>query len=225
MSKEPSAATQCETAYAPVRPGPGRPRKGHQQARNRTVLSAAFDLFLEKGFDQTTLADILAAAGIAKRTLLQQYGSKADILRAATEQAVADWIIPADVLRGLETDDREETLQIVAERIAENASSPLGLRLMRMTNAEASRHPDIGASTLQAGTQPSLEYLSDLFRRRFSDGGEFADAENFARSLLSMIVAPARLQAWGAPVPHDSARAHARHCVNLFLHGMLSQPR
>lgn len=53
------------------------PLGGRPNATTRGHLSSvAIDLFLERGFDETSVDDIAAAAGIARRTLFRYYPSK-----------------------------------------------------------------------------------------------------------------------------------------------------
>jgi len=63
-----------------------RDRQG-EHAR-RLIVSAAIDLFLEKGYVATTMDDIAAAAAVARRTLYNQFGSKAALLIAAINDRV-----------------------------------------------------------------------------------------------------------------------------------------
>jgi TetR/AcrR family transcriptional regulator, regulator of mycofactocin system len=60
---------------ASTRP-PGRPRVSSRQA----VEAAAVELFLARGFDQTTVDDIAAAAGIGRSTFFRYFPTKADVL-------------------------------------------------------------------------------------------------------------------------------------------------
>ena len=46
---------------------------------------AAMELFLERGFDQTTVADIAERAGLTKRTFFRHYADKRDVLFAGME--------------------------------------------------------------------------------------------------------------------------------------------
>jgi mycofactocin system transcriptional regulator len=57
------------------------PRPGRPPATTHAVLEAvAFELFATRGFDETTIDDIAAAAGIARRTFFRYYPSKTDLV-------------------------------------------------------------------------------------------------------------------------------------------------
>lgn len=53
-----------------------------EQTRER-LLSAAADVFAERGYDGTRVADIAAAAGVSNGALYAHFGSKAELLVAA----------------------------------------------------------------------------------------------------------------------------------------------
>jgi hypothetical protein len=44
------------------------------------IWAVAIDLFAEKGFDETTLDDIVAAAGTSRRTFFRHFESKRDLI-------------------------------------------------------------------------------------------------------------------------------------------------
>jgi TetR/AcrR family transcriptional regulator, mexJK operon transcriptional repressor len=200
------------------RRGPGRPSLSNEQ-----LLDRALDLFLENGFDGTSIDSIAATAGMAKRTIYTRYGDKTRLFQAALGRAIEDWLVPIDLLRAQETDDFEETLQRIGAILVDNVLNPEGLRLLRLTNAESVRMPEIAADNVRRSTTPTLEYLADLFRRRLArKPGDFAEAESAAGAFLNIVVGgPASSAAWGMRIDPGEVERHTRYSVHLFLHGLL----
>lgn len=65
--------------------GTGRPR-----ASSREILAeAACELFLEQGYDGTSVADITSRAGVSRSSFFNYFGSKSDILWAALDERIA----------------------------------------------------------------------------------------------------------------------------------------
>jgi AcrR family transcriptional regulator len=58
---------------------PGLRERKKQETRD-TIARVALQLFVERGYEQTTLADIAEAANVSKRTIFAYYESKEDIL-------------------------------------------------------------------------------------------------------------------------------------------------
>jgi AcrR family transcriptional regulator len=76
-----------------------RKKRETREALTRTAL----ELFAERGYDETTLAEIAEAAGISTRTIFAYFPSKEDILFATT-QAMCDALTRALVERPAGTD-------------------------------------------------------------------------------------------------------------------------
>src|SRR5215216_1953184 len=69
---------------------------------HRSLQQAALELFRERGYDQTTAAEIAARAGVTERTFFRHFADKRDILfdreasvQAALTEAIAS--APADL--------------------------------------------------------------------------------------------------------------------------------
>ena len=208
-----------------TRPGPGRPTREQARLRNLELLDRALELFAEYGFERTTMEGIAASVGMAKRTVYAQYGDKLNLFKAALQRAINAWIIPVAVLREAETDDIEETLMNIGNILVDNILTPEGLRLLRITNTESSRLPEISNYTYEQGTGPTLAFLAEMFSRRIPHtGGRLVDENAAALAFLYLIVGgPANQMVWGVPMSDDQITRHTRYCVKLFLYGVLSE--
>jgi TetR/AcrR family transcriptional repressor of mexJK operon len=203
-----------EVSDPPVRRRPGRP-----SLSNEELLDRALDLFLEKGFDGTSIDAITATAGMAKRTVYARYGDKTRLFKAALSRAIDEWLVPVDRLRALEDDDLEGTLVRVGDILIANVLSPAGLRLLRLTNAESVRMPEISTENVRLGTEPTLLYLAELLERRL--GIAKSQALEAGQAFLNLIVAgPANSAAWGLELDMDAVARRTRFGVGLFLHGL-----
>jgi TetR/AcrR family transcriptional regulator, mexJK operon transcriptional repressor len=202
--------------------GRGRPRRGEADRLNEDLLTHALDHFLEKGFAGTTLNAITASLGMSKQTVYARYGDKLTLFRAALERAIDEWLVPLRNLHELEGDDVEESLVAVARAIENTLVSPTGVKLIRITNSESYRMPEIGEYTYRRGLQQIGVYLADFFRRRvFADGREVPDLDDLATTFLNLLSGPARLNAWGLKSEPIDVETFVRRRVQLFLHGIL----
>ena len=73
-----------ETAAA-ARPYRMVARSEAAAATHRRIIDAAFDLYSEQDFDQVSLDDVAARAGVTVRTVLRRFGSKEALLDAVAE--------------------------------------------------------------------------------------------------------------------------------------------
>jgi len=71
-------------------------RSEHAEATRRRVLNAAVRLFVEHGYHSTTIESIATAADVSVETIYKRFGSKAGMLKAARDAAVADAPEPAE---------------------------------------------------------------------------------------------------------------------------------
>lgn len=71
-------------------------RSEHAEATRRRVLEAAVRLFTEHGYHSTRIESIATAADVSVETIYKRFGSKAGMLKAARDAAVADAPEPAE---------------------------------------------------------------------------------------------------------------------------------
>ncbi len=215
-------ATNIVAKKQPAKPRQRRPRR--PSLSNEAFLDKALDLFLEQGFERTSIDAITAAAGIAKRTVYSRYGDKESLFKAALQRAIEEWIVPVERLRQAERDSLEKSLLSIAQILVDNILTPAGLRLMRLTNAVSGQMPEIGAFNVRQGTEPTIAYLADLFRRHLGKkDGSYPEAEDAAEAFLYLVVGgPANAAAWGVVTDKVTVDQRTRYSVRLLLHGLMA---
>lgn len=156
------ARSKGPSARAPSN-GPG-PREQSKLRTRETLRTAAKELFEERGYDDVTVAEVAARAGVSAKTLFQHFRSKEDLLISELDE------IHADLVRTLRQRDRSK--------------SPLDAVTQWLLDWEAQRPSDVYDRFLRMiGTGPSVESM----RRRLYDEWEnaivtlLADEANEAR--------------------------------------------
>ena len=59
----------------------------------REVVAVATRLFLEKGFDDTSMEEVAGALGVSKPTIYDDFGSKQSLLEAVVDGAIKGYDI------------------------------------------------------------------------------------------------------------------------------------
>ncbi len=139
---------------------PKVPRGGSREA----IVEAATRLFLERGFGSVSMDELAEAAGVARRTLYNQFTSKEEIFREMLLRVsgqLEDAFPP-----GIETQgDVEEVLRLVARMILELHTHPEYLGFLRMVVADSRQFPWIAeefAAVMDPQTERLARYLAHL---------------------------------------------------------------
>ncbi len=65
-------------------------RELKKQRTRRAIASAALRLFTERGYEETTISDIAAAADVSPRTFFSYFPSKEDVVFAEMDERIAE---------------------------------------------------------------------------------------------------------------------------------------
>ena len=176
-------------ATSTVRHGAGRPTTEQAEARHGELLDAALDLFLEHGFELTTIEMIAAHINMTKRTVYARYPDKASLFGAAVQRAIERQIVPQNVLESFDKGDLTETLASIARLRIGQVMTPNGLRLQRIINTESYRFPQIFTANLEQSARPVIEFVAGLLDRAIA-AGQIAPTDSglAASAFMSMVV-------------------------------------
>src|SRR5271156_559473 len=113
------------------------PRNGAEV--HRYLQQAALELFLERGYDQTTAAEIAARAGVTERTFFRHFADKREVLFAGSDDLCA-----VLVEKILQAPNVVEPLQVVTGVLAEFKWESLGSRdFQRQRHAVIAANPEL----------------------------------------------------------------------------------
>ncbi|MFT4156601.1 MAG: TetR/AcrR family transcriptional regulator [Microbacterium sp.] len=101
---------------------------GRPKASSREILAeAACELFLERGYDATSIADITQRAGVSRSSFFNYFDSKSDVLWSGLDARITQG---ADALVALGQDGDAEAVRLILCRIVHDfAPDPLALAL------------------------------------------------------------------------------------------------
>ncbi|WP_026931052.1 TetR/AcrR family transcriptional regulator [Glycomyces tenuis] len=162
----------------------------HRQvaATNRAaILDAAAGLFLEAGYDRTSLARVAQTAGVSKATLFKQFPTKAELFEATVLAA-------GDTAEGALVDpppgDFHAGLVALGLAYAKLLSRPRMADLIRAVIAESPRFPELRERTFDFGTLPVLAALRRYFQAANAAGtADVDDPDTASAQFLGMIAA------------------------------------
>lgn len=200
---------------------PVKPTRGEK--RRRRLIAAARAVFVERGFEGTTLDHVIAVAGGSRSTLYQQFGDKEGLFAAIIGEICDDISIP--LTGGPEGDpDPGTVLQAFALRFMKRLMEPESLALYRLVIAESRRLPGLGSQVFAAGPERGARALADYLRAQSRAGRmRLRDPDLSVRIFLEMIKGDLHTRALFRAGPPPSAReieATVRAAVGIFLRGL-----
>ena len=201
----------------------GRPSTSKALKRQEELLDRALDLFLENGFERTTMDSIAASVGMTKRTIYSRYEDKSAFFRATVMQAIERIITSqAKRLLQLETGSLEDTLVAVARMRIHQVMTPEGMRLQRIINAEAYRFPEIFRMAQRHIAMPVVDFLADVLERYAAAGIlHVTRPQMTAAAFMNMVAGAAVRQiGLGGQMEESEIEDRIEFSVALFLDGV-----
>jgi AcrR family transcriptional regulator len=123
------------------------------------ILEAAYAVFAERGYAGATSLAIATRARVSKRSLYEQFGSKAGLVAGLIERRTAEVTGPMNrpvpsTLAGLEAALRE-----IGAVILETLTRPSTMTIWRLVMLEAGRAPELARRFDMRGRRPMAQAL------------------------------------------------------------------
>ncbi len=187
------------------------------------ILDTARQMFLERGYDATSLDDVAAASGVSKTTVYNNFADKeglfSAVVLAVTERAEQ---IISELAATLSADEPlAERLTAVARALAYGVLNPAVVQLRRLAIAEALRFPGIVTAYWERAPARTLALLTESFTQLAARGeldidDPAAAAAIFAYAVLGLYQDQALLQPDRPLAPADLDQ-HVGQVVAAFL--------
>lgn len=182
------------------------PRNKYPEQTVEKILEAAVRLFMQKGYEQTTLQDIIAATGLSKGALYHHFSSKEAIWNKVKEQIAAQNIEPVRAIRDDPGLNGLQKLQAVFHSALRNENQDAMMHLMPGI-AENPRFWGEELRDILRETAPV--YVAPMIRQGIEDGSIRAeDPEALAEAV--MLLANLWLHPLGTSAAPEQTRARAR---------------
>jgi TetR/AcrR family transcriptional regulator of autoinduction and epiphytic fitness len=192
-------------------------RRDRRAESGSAIIDAAERLFLERGFGSVSMDELAEAAGVARRTLYNQFSSKEEIFREMLLRVSSQFerAFPP----GIETEgDAEHVLRLVARMILQLHAHPAYLGFLRMVVADTRQFPWIAeefAAVMKPQTERLTRYIAHLTAIGVLDcRNPLLAAHQFMGLLNEFSLWPWMMAQASVPVPDEDI---VEETVRMFL--------
>lgn len=142
----------------------------HSTSKQDAILAAAGRIFIQHGFEGSSMDLIAKAAGVARQTLYNRFPDGKEALFGA----VAERMWRAFPVMDIATDEEalanpEAGLRSIGRGVAAFWAPPLAVAFLRMVIAEGPRFPELTRRFFEVGKTPAVSavrnYIAELGRR------------------------------------------------------------
>jgi AcrR family transcriptional regulator len=150
--------------------------EGRAELRRAAFLKAARDVFLEFGYEQANMAEIVRRAGGSLSTLYAQFGGKKGLFEAMIDSRVSELTEQMHVELATHAPLREG-LRRIGEAFLTKQTQEESLDVMRLMVAQAKKFPEIAETWSKRAPEAVRKVLADYLEDR-AKAGEI-QIENF----------------------------------------------
>lgn len=197
-----------------------------KQLRRMTILQAASDVFLESGYERTSIDAVIERIGGSKRTIYNEFGSKQGLF-AALIVHTAEQALEALAPSQMGGHDLRSTLQDFGQKFMSVIMSPVVLALYRAIVHESVRFPELAQIYWDNGPGSVTAHLAKALEK-YRGNGEITvdDSATAADIFIGMIRGNIHQQVIiGLRSPPCDKETHSivKTKVNIFMEGILTR--
>jgi TetR/AcrR family transcriptional repressor of mexJK operon len=183
------------------------------------IVDAAAEMFLERGYEGSSTAEIARRAKVSKRELYSNFSDKREILAAVIIELQARIQAEANVSWSSDEDLRT-VLRKAGIAILKFIHSEKFEKLFRIVAAESFRDPVPAEKFYLLGPGQGRENTAAFIKRHIKAGNlRRVDPHRAADDYLDLVISSRQLTAIVLGQNHEAprARTHVNHAVDIFL--------
>lgn len=217
----------ADPAHDPAPPPrrPGRPKRLPDADQATAIARKAREIFMLKGYGQTSMEDIVAACRISKRTLYRLFPSKADVFGAViSDHRQSMLALPGDY----DACSIDEALERIFRIDIDDASNAERFSLIHFALVESRQFPELHTMLTKHGEERSRLDLSNWLASQARLGRiDCQHPDDTAKALMDMIFgAFARHGHDMTAYPRADERArYFRNCIKLATRGLIPRKK
>lgn len=189
------------------------------EAKRSALLQAAREVFLAKGYEASTMADIARLAGGSKATLYSYFPSKEAMFNEIMDQHCSPRFAQAFENLNYQGDLRT-ALEAFALSLLQAQLAPEMQAILRGVIAESGRSP-VGALFYERGPKRGMQRLAQFLAQQMQAGRLYqSDPWQMARHLLALSLSDYQSRALLGLLPRldeEELAAHVHQAAALFL--------
>lgn len=195
------------------------------EQRIARFLEAATEVFLEHGYRNARLNDVVARSGGSMSTLYAAFGDKRGLALAIMQRSIASFDESLEALHRSELPP-EQALPLAAARMVEEILSPSRIVAHRIAIGEGLCVPELRDWFMEHGVAPAERLLIRYFEREKASGRLVLDTTPaiVANDFYMMVFGRVILLSINGYLGVDDlpqVREEARNSVSIFLQGVL----
>jgi TetR/AcrR family transcriptional regulator, mexJK operon transcriptional repressor len=205
----------------------GRPTREEAEARDARLLDVATSLFMERGFDGTSIDAVAEAAGVGKPTVYARYRDKRDLFAAVLRGRIRRWLAPVSAAaeaQATETSPKsiKTTLHELSRHMVAYTLAPEAGALQRILSAQAVQFPELAKLANEEGWLRAVRGVSGILRQSAAHGHIKVDNPELAADMfLNLVLGHCkRLALYGIATDPKTEERHRKAAVEFFLSGI-----
>jgi AcrR family transcriptional regulator len=194
-----------------------------KQARPAEIVAAALELFVERGFAATKLADVARRAGVTKGTLYLYFESKEALFKAVVQETIVPVIAQGEALARSFTGSARELVERLVREYWRLVGETSLAGIPKLMMAEAATFPDLTRFYYDEVVTRGHRLMAGVIERGIKNG-EFRPVDVTIGAKLAMSplmhAVVARL-AFASCMPEGfNVQKYLDTHIDLYLHGI-----